>query len=251
MYYFIYRYYPGENIKDRPHFYSKRLALKSFLNAYRKVHAEKKLIFFVDAHPGTINLLDGYEELITETYFLNGIGNSNSYLKSIEYIVKLNDNDIFYLSEDDYLYLPKALGSFVDAIEKLAFVQYVTLYDHPDRYTRSDNKCPPGGEHIYITDINHWRTVESTCCTFGGRVFAIKEDRNIHEKFTRNQKYPGDRNIWYKTIGIKKYFRKYPRRVLIAPIPSLATHMASEYLSPIIDWEAIATATLGTVSVQD
>jgi len=242
MYYFIYRYYPGENMKGRPHFYSKRLALNSFINAYRNVHAEKKLIFVVDGPPSPISLLDCHEELVTETHFLNGIGNSSSYLRALEYIVELDGNDIFYLSEDDYLYLPQALSAFVDVIERLALVHYATLYDHPDRYTRSDNKSVPGGEYIYISNTNHWRTVESTCCTFGGRVLALKEDLDIHEKFTRNKNAPGDRNIWYKTIGIREYFRKHAKRVLIAPIPSLATHMESEYLSPFIDWEAIATS---------
>ena len=75
--------------------------------------------------------------------------------------------------------------------------------------------------------------------TFGARVGRLRSDAWIHRLGTV-PKTPRDRTIWRCTQGEKEFFWKFPKRTLIGPIPSLATHMDPEGLSPNVDWEAIA-----------
>lgn len=237
---FIYRLYPGENPKGRPPYYSKELALKSFIAAYRRVGQKKKLILAVDA----ADLPDNYSAIIgrqaDSVLYLGGIGNTAGYLQVLNMIESENASDIFYVSEDDYLYKPDALAEFVTAMNSLPGVDYATLYDHPDRYTRNDNQAPFGGDKIYVSGRYHWRTVESTCMSFGGRISSMKKDARIHRRLTRNRKYPKDRQIWHKKLGIGWYFWRFPKRRLIAPMPSLATHLEAAFLAPAVDWNSLA-----------
>lgn len=233
---FVYRYYPGDNNKGRPLYYSKEMALKSFIDSYSSVGCYKKLLFVVDgvSIPDSINsLINGIAD---EIIFFGGLGNSNSYVKILDLVCGLDGFNYFYFSEDDYLYKKKSLAEFVNAIESIKYSDYISLYDHPDRYSRTDNKTPLGGEKIFVAGGQHWRTVESTCMTFGGRIALLQNDIKIHKDFCKS-KNPQDRNIWHKKQGIGKYIWKFPKRHLIAPIPSLATHLEKAFLAPLIDWE--------------
>lgn len=237
---FIYRLYPGDNLKGRPKFYSKDLALQSFIAAYATVECEKKLAVVVDA----LELPEKFRHAIApyaeHTIYLGGIGNSKSYLKVLELIETAEGSEYFYISEDDYLYRRNAFSCFYDALTTIPGIDYVTLYDHPDRYRRSDNRTCFGGERIFVSADCHWRTVESTCMTFGGRLRSLKKDLGIHRSFTSRANYPLDRRIWHKKQGIGRYLWRFPKRRLIAPVPSLATHLEEAHLAPIVDWSGVA-----------
>ncbi len=236
---FLYRLYPKENSKNRPAFYSKELALKSFLAAYDKVVFNKRLIIALDASYLPVSYQAILSNTVYDIQFFGGIGNLKSYQRTIDLLESNMESDFFYISEDDYLYKHDALNEFSQAICNFTHVDYITLYDHPDRYTRSDNQTPFGGDKILVSANYHWRTVESTCMTFGGRLDSLKKDINTH-KMPYETNYPHDRKLWHKLQGLGKYRWRFPKHRLIAPMPSLATHLEEKYLAPIVDWEAIA-----------
>lgn len=55
------------------------------------------------------------------------------YEKALEY----NDNDLIYFLEDDYLHLPGSLECLI-SVAKQNFADYITRYDHPDKYGFKD-----------------------------------------------------------------------------------------------------------------
>jgi hypothetical protein len=81
---------------------------------------------------------------------------------------------------------------------------------------------------ICITPTHHWRTVPSTCGTF------------LIEKSEMMRDY----DIWTANLIDYLLFPKLQDergRVLLTPVPGLATHCMAGYLSPAVDWQALAT----------
>ena len=69
------------------------------------------------------------------------LGNPGSFWKLYEIALSIAKNDdIFYFVEDDYLHLPESPGALE---EGLKYFDYVTLYDHPDKYKLSGMPVNP------------------------------------------------------------------------------------------------------------
>jgi hypothetical protein len=235
---FFYRLYQGDNAKGRPSFYSKSLAFASFLQGYSILKCDKHLVLMLDGN----ELTSEYKRLagshLDDLYYLSGVGNCTAYLKLLDVIQMYRRYDYFYISEDDYLYTENAFVEMLRALNSIANIDYISLYDHPDRYNRHDNRSALKGDRIYLSGDWHWRTVESTCMTFGGHVTSFCKDLPTHRSFTINYSYPHDRDIWHRSLRLSSY--TFKRKTLIAPIPSLATHMEQAYLAPSVDWQGIA-----------
>lgn len=101
----------------------------------------------------------------------------------------------------------------------------ITGYDCSDRYTRDDDICK-GQESIYYHKGVHWRTAESTTCTWA--VSKEMKDRVI--SYSKNHGL-SDRNMFRHMYsnGIRLY----------QPIPGVSTHVHEPFMSPGIDWEKI------------
>ena len=234
----FYRSTGGDNRKDRPPYYSKMLCLRSFLQAIERVR-DRVAITFVNDGPmpdDRLAIMQAWGRIVS----FPGLGNSPSYRKTLELAVALPPGGLVYFAEDDYLYRADAFEKLLAAFEQLPGIDYVTLFDHNDRYIRHDDSRR-GYSRVYLAGGTHWRTVESTCMTFGARVARLKADAWIHRVGTL-PKTPRDRPIWRLTQGQKWYFWKFPKRTLISPMPSMATHMDPGGLAPNVDWEAVAHA---------
>lgn len=238
----FYRSTGGDNKKNRPPYYSKMLCLRSFLRAFERVR-DRADITFVNDGPMPDDRLDVMKQYGKIVSF-PGLGNSPSYRETLAMAIKLPGDSLVYFAEDDYLYTAAALEKLLAAFDELPKVDYVTLYDHMDRYIRTDDSRR-GYSRVYIAGGLHWRTVESTCMTFGARVNRLAGDAWIHRLGTI-PKTPRDRTIWRCSQGEKGFFWKFPKRTLIGPIPSLATHMDPEGLSPNVDWEAVVAEVEGS-----
>lgn len=138
-------------------------------------------------------------------------GNAGSLIHTIKMAIDCHhDDELVYFCEDDYLHLgiaPKLLSQGI----KLA--DYVSLYDHPDKYTRLYNM----GEYSKVvkTQDTHWRYTASTCMTFAAKIKTLKEDLEVWEKYTSTN-HPHDHLIFTE---LKKMGRK-----LVIPIPGVACH---------------------------
>jgi hypothetical protein len=234
----IYRTFDGDNASARPPFYSKLLAFQSFLLAWRRL-ASRRLVVAVNSPRMPPALAPLIEEHADEIRFVEAPGNARCYRTVLDWSRALPDDAIAYHAEDDYLYHPDAFVELEAAVDRLPEVDYFTLYDHRDRYTRSDDMRSGRAEFVAIAGNRHWRVVESTCMTYAARVRALKRDAPLHH-LVSPRTLPHDRLLWRMTQGIGWFWWKFPKRTLVSPIPSLATHMAEPYLAPVVDWPAIA-----------
>jgi hypothetical protein len=233
---FFYRSTGGDNGKDRPAFHSKMLCLRSFLRAWQPIRLGATLTFINDGPmpDDRLQVMSNWGKIVA----FPGLGNSPSYRQVLGMATALPSTDLVYFAEDDYLYKPEAFSQMLNAFAGLPKVEYITLFDHLDRYTRTDD-AGGGRSKVMLAGDRHWRTVESTCMTFGARVGALKRDAWIHRLFTI-PRTPRDRHIWRCAQGLTYFFWKFPKSRLISPIPSLATHLDPAALAPHTDWAAIA-----------
>ena len=155
-------------------------------------------------------------KMVAETglpYVVTKEGNAGSLLKTLNMALdECDDEELVYFCEDDYLHLGTAPQLLEEGIKRS---DYVTLYDHPDKYTRYYN----GGEisKVIKTNLSHWRYTASTCMTFGTKIKTLREDMEIWEKFT-SETHPHDHKIFTELSEEK-------RRRLIVCIPGAACHI--------------------------
>jgi hypothetical protein len=99
------------------------------------------------------------------------------------------DEDLVWLSEDDYFYLPTALSNLAAAAAELTDADYFALYASiggrsPEGGTLPDYAPLPGdwvgSESVRVQDKT-WQRGLSTTATFGGRVRALRDDRWLFE----------------------------------------------------------------------
>ena len=144
------------------------------------------------------------------------------------------ENDFVYFAEDDYFYLP---GSFEYLKEGLEISDYVTLYDHPDKYLDAvyggNPQIENGGEvtRVVVTKTIHWKLTNSTTGTFGVQAKSMREDKQIWEKYVAGS-YLRDYEAFCELIGIHG-------RSLISCIPGKSTHSEVPWLSPLFDWNTL------------
>jgi hypothetical protein len=215
-------------------------------------------------------LLDGcppsYEDLFRQ-YFredeievvnLAAVGNEATFAMQVDILARQSLAELVYFAEDDYFYLPNAIVEMVEFAGSGEGIDFVTPYDHPDRYQDSTRRQRA---MLRAFGRRHWRTASSTCLTFLATRNALVQNRALFRTFRRGAH---DCAIWQAItqkvglfdprvhaansdrfkIWLNTWFRGY-RRILFgrsyklwSPIPGVATHMALPYLSPVVDWYA-------------
>jgi hypothetical protein len=265
----IYRYCLAENLKDRPEYYGKRLALESLLRAIDQTEHEVDVIFIVDggkAEPGMVERM----KTAGRTLPLK-MGNP---VRSLTVAMRLacregwQDDDLVLLCEDDYLYLPEALTSLMDAAKAHPDVDYFAPYVIPPDYKVDVADRTAGG----------WSAVWATTETFAVRMGILRKDRRFIELFAHSgahfdtvqflalageQPYewstlrseltepnpPGGRRkrvartAIRAALNLRGHRRRANYRQLYAPWPPVATHLETSWLAEGTDWTAVAEET--------
>jgi hypothetical protein len=234
----LYRISDGGYKKEKLAFANKFYCLENYL----KVFGDTDLYLFADnCKPETIEKLKSYNISIQET---NEGSSAQSWKRVARFALEnFNDDDIIYFLEDDYLHKPIAPTLIKEGLQ---IADYVTLYDHPDKYiNKSDGGNPlvsDGGENtkVFLTQHSHWKQTNSTTMTFATKLSTLKDDWSIWDKYTQG-KHPNDDLIFYKLQGLKKLkFKLFgKKKKLISPIPGASTHVETKWLSPLIDWSNI------------
>ncbi len=244
----LYRTHSGENSAPRPSWYSKELCLKSILLSYELLKQEVPSSFTL-LFDGQLNSHDEWSKTLKRFVEPRGLiiesqhqGNVESTINAVYRASEKPEQSVVVLAEDDYLWLAPALVGLHHVLTELP-VHYATAYDHPVRYQPD---YPKGADYphwhntIYITSGRHWRTQESTCMTFASTPRTLREDLVYFEKYKDNGKgRPEDRELFREMQGLGEYSNKdanHPR-ILVGPIPSLATHAHLPWLAPLVDWE--------------
>ncbi|MDX2191524.1 MAG: hypothetical protein SFY32_16855 [Bacteroidota bacterium] len=234
----LYRISDGGYKKEKLEFADKFYCLENYL----KVFGSQGLIVFADnVKDETFARLSTYPIQLIRT-------NEGSSAQSWKYVAKyalqnFDLDEIVYFLEDDYLHKENAPKAIKEGLE---IADYVTLYDHPDKYidgTKGGNHLVvDGGEQtkVFLTKSSHWKQTNSTTMTFACKLQTLKDDFDIWDKYTQGS-LPNDDLIFYRLQSLKKLKFKFfgKNRKLISPIPGYSTHVEKAYLSPLIDWNKV------------
>jgi hypothetical protein len=150
---------------------------------------------------------------------------------------RLPEEQAIYFVEDDYLHLPDARRILLEGLE---IAEYVSLFDHPDKYVNGKDGGNPevkqDGEltRVLLTRSTHWKWTNSSTLTIATRVRTLREDRAVWWWYTRGR-HPKDYDAFYR---LRRRFLGR-RRVLISPIPGRSTHVELPWLGPLVDWSKI------------
>lgn len=145
--------------------------------------------------------------------------NEKSLIESLNYGRESTSKYIYFL-EDDYYHKPNSRTVLFEGLNlNTQFRKIVSLYDHPDRYTRTDD-MDYGHTRLFLGNRAHWRTAESTTCTW-----AVETSLYKNEVF--------DVAMAYK-LNDRGFFRAiYESNIrLITPIPAMSTHCHEPFISP-------------------
>ena len=152
---------------------------------------------------------------------------------ALDWALKQNDDDIIYFLENDYLHKPGSENILIEGIELGA--DYLSLYDHPDKYIPSNRGGNPyieedGGEvtKVYLSNSCHWKLTNSTTMTFASKVSTLKEDEVVLRKWTNMGNYPRDFDMFMEL--------REKGKSLMTSIPGYSTHGETAWLSPLTDW---------------
>ena len=169
--------------------------------------------------------------------------NGASFRLQLSLVDQIPDKEIIFFHEDDYLYKSHALDSDDFKInnlliqEGLSRADYVSLYDHPDKYLPPKDGGNPltsteGVEYtgIFLTKHSHWKYSNSTTLTFAARKETLFKDKPIWLKHCSGS-HPNDFQAFLELGKIGKK--------LAISIPGNASNTEPPWLSPLYDWEKV------------
>ncbi|WP_369054196.1 hypothetical protein [Kineococcus terrestris] len=176
----VYRSHGGENAKGRPDWYSKRLALASFVRAVEEAGVPVDVVHLSDGEPtpDRLDLMRAGGRVVT----FRGGSNRRSYLRALDLARRSDwdDDDVVLLAEDDYLWRPDALRSLVAAAERRRS-EYWAPYGtgtHDDLDGRRPPRANRGESHV-PESVVRWVPHESTTSTFAARLGALRQDHRL------------------------------------------------------------------------
>jgi len=192
-----------------------------FLNFIQVFGTDDLIIVADNCREETIGFLNRFAQTIQKTT----LGNSGSFLYALDLALQLQDDQMIYLVEDDYLHLAGGPRYLVEGLQR---ADYVSLYDHADKYMQhSPNPLvTSGGENtkVILTPSTHWKFTNSTTMTFATRAGILRQDQDVFRK-----------HCMHATPADYYLFRKLAEkgRTLVTPIPGRSTH-CDEFPAPLI-----------------
>ena len=220
--------------KTKPTYINNENCLKNALSIFR-IDEHEWVIIADNISEETNKMLLKYvpNEVIHRVDIRSGAGTFNY---ALDIALKSNDNDVVYFLENDYIHKVNSDGILLEGINTGG--DYVSLYDHPDKYIPANRGGNPfiendGGEvtKVYLTKSCHWKMTNSTTMTFASKVKTLKEDESILRKWTNMGDYPRDFDMFIEL--------REKGKVLLTPMPGYSTHGETAWLSPLTDWEKI------------
>ena len=230
----FYRLSDKGNRKNKPDYINLENCFKNFCSVF----SDCNIIVVADnIEESTYNFLSSH--ISKERIHLTKLGNSGSFRYALDNAISnFDDEDIIYFVEDDYVHIPDSNNILLEGFK---YADYVSLYDHPDKYTIEPTPNPfvsGGGENtkVFVTDSVHWKLTNSTCMTFATKVKTLKEDRNIIIQNLTGI-IPSDFKMFIMLYRDKK-------RKLVTPIPGCATHGQNPWLAKLVNWEEVMETSL-------
>jgi len=227
----IYRISDSGFNKIKPSYVNNENCLQNALKAF-SIKNYDWLILADSINVKTMNMILKYVSIenIENINIKNGPGYPFMHILD-KLLLNYDDKEQIYFIENDYIHKFDA-----DVILKEGFTlgaDYITLYDHPDKYINATDGGNPfiegGGEvtQVFLTESCHWKLTNSTTGTFAATIKTLREDYEIIKKYANNP-YWNDFHMFCELRNIG--------RTLISPIPGYATHGETAWLSPLTNW---------------
>jgi hypothetical protein len=225
----LYRISDGSYKKERFSHATKQTCLENFLKHFPK---EEVAIYADNVKDSTYEWLQTYDCSLVRT---QGGSSAAGFRIVFEDALTIdNESEIVYFVEDDYLHLDGSRAAIIEALER---ADYVSLYDHADKYIPASQGgnyfiYEDGAEEtkVFVTKSSHWKLTNSTTMTFATKVKTLKQDAPTWQEYTRGT-HPHDFQCF---LALRD-----KRRTLVTPIPGLSTHCEPRWASPLIDWTQI------------
>lgn len=241
----IYRISDGsqrcENIpsKLRPPWFSKEKCFKNFVSVFG---SDDLFVIADNVGDKTMVLLKRYVPIqrIIKTSYGSG---AFSFIHAAKLATHFPDDTRILLSEDDW---PTKQGALTILHEGLDIADYVTLGDFNDKYVNAGTQVdgcvgnPLISQNsevtrVYLTKSCHWKETNSATMTFSTTAGIIRKDLPTYEKYCRTG-FPYDFNMHRELIAAQG-------RKLISPLPGVATHCETPYLTKLTDWQRVLDET--------
>lgn len=208
--------------KQRPEWWDKEKVFYNFKNTLNSETTNYTIIY--DEHYGKIE--DTFLAQEENVRIINCGGEAKSFIETLKYIQTQNHSaeDIIYFLEDDYVHQPNWDKILLEGFTLGA--DYVTLYDHADKYMEFYSEFRT---KILHTKSTHWMATPSTTNTFAVKFSTLMKDFSVHNKYSTGVEPSADH---------QKFLELAQRgRVLVSSIPGYSTHCQNDLLSPCIDWK--------------
>lgn len=260
-----YRVYPGVSKTPAIHADDKlrlaEVALASFRAALGDLRF--KVYAVLDGCPDAYVALFGryFSPEEHEVVRRDRVGNGATFDLQIELLLGQQQAEYVYFAEDDYVYRPGGIPAILEFMRAHPDVDFVTAYDHLDLYEHALHAGQR--ELIRAHGRHHWRTVQTTCLTFMARASALREAAPVFRTFARGNH---DASLWLALtkrgvfsprrlvralLADRPLARVYakswlytPRQLVLgrrfslwSPMPSIATHLESRHLAPVVRWQ--------------
>jgi len=246
-----------------------KLCLKSFKDSMGSLKV--KVFALLDNCPPEYDaiFLEYFAEEDLNLIRLDGIGNLNTFSMQIKLLLDQDYSQLIYFAEDDYFYLPNQFESMVKLLQNHRDnnIHFVTPYDHLDFYTLDLHNHQV---EVQFANNKHWKTSNSTCLTFLTNKEVLQETKEIFLTYCKGNY---DASLWlsltrHKIFNISDIIKYYFndkflfdliksaylhcwKQILFgktwklwSPVPSIATHLESNYLAPGINWQDIIDQTI-------
>ncbi len=225
----FYRLSDGGYAKEKPHYVNNKKCLSNFISNFKNENINIIADNVSDETWEWIHGLPSFPILNVERTKL-GSG-AQSFNHALDKVLDFDDDSVVYFVEDDYLHKENSSKVLLEGIKLGA--DYVTLYDHPDKFINGINPyVSDGGEDtkVFLTDSCHWKLTNSTTMTFASTVKVLKDDKDIIKKWTVGT-HPNDFEMFVELRNKGKS--------LISPLPGYSTHGETAFLSPLTNWEKV------------
>lgn len=212
--------------KQRYCSFDKELCLQNLLDTVNDCKIE--MTFILDTFHPCQNPHFIHKQTRFPVIEMKGGTETASFLWMLDYVAsqKFSAQTIIYFLEDDYIHKPDWCKILRESFT-LPGVDYVTLYDHKDKYFLPEYQDLSA--KIFHTNSCHWRSTPSTTNTYAMRYKTLMRDIEIHKSFSLHRNVSDDHGKFLKLQS--------QGAILVSAIPGWATHAEPKYASPCTDWE--------------
>ena len=227
----IYRISDAGYNKVKPKYINNRNCLWNAVNMFQGVDFENWTVIADNVSEETDVIIQGYIPRERIEYVSVGHG-AGTFNLALDKALTFDDNEIVYFCENDYLHKPDSQKVIEEGLNEIG-ADFVSLYDHPDKYIDGANPYVQGGgemTRVMLSTSSHWKVTNSTTMTFAAKVKTLRKTENILREYTQGS-YPRDFDMFVHLYNSAHY--------LVTPIPGYSTHGETAWLTPLINWSKI------------